>query len=149
MSADSEKPNIIGGNWTKSCTVAKSVGRGRPIWTSVVVRARVACALRPVQSIPVAIFLNHDAQSAAQTTRFDFVSSYLKAADTFYVGVQSDQLLDHKSMLKWMLGSFLDSQLNWPQWQYVGRHMQTFSLWKREKKKEKNQVSKNLFGADW
>ena len=50
MSADSEKPNIIGGNWTKYCTVAKSVGRGRPIWTSVVVRARVACALRPVQS---------------------------------------------------------------------------------------------------
>ena len=29
--------------------------------------------------IPVAIFLNHDAQSAAQTTRFDFVPSYLKA----------------------------------------------------------------------
>ena len=27
MSADSEKPNIIGGNWTKYCTVAKSVGR--------------------------------------------------------------------------------------------------------------------------
>ena len=40
MSADSEKPNIIGGNWTKYCTGAKSVGRGRPIWTSVVVRAR-------------------------------------------------------------------------------------------------------------
>ena len=74
MSADSEKPNIIGGNWTKYCTVAKSVGRGRPIGTSVVVRARartrVACALRPVQSIPVAIFLNHNAQSAAQTMRF-------------------------------------------------------------------------------
>ena len=29
MSADSEKPNIIGGNWTKYCTVAKSVGRGK------------------------------------------------------------------------------------------------------------------------
>ena len=27
-------------NWTKYCTVAKSVGRSRPIWTSVVVRAR-------------------------------------------------------------------------------------------------------------
>ena len=40
MSADSEKPNITGGNWTKYCTMAKSVGRGRPIWTSVVVRAR-------------------------------------------------------------------------------------------------------------
>ena len=50
MSADSEKPNIIGGNWTKYCTVAKSVGRGRPIWTSVVVRAHVSCAQRPVQS---------------------------------------------------------------------------------------------------
>ena len=69
MSADSEKPNIIRGNWTKYCTVAKSVGRGRPIWTSVVVRACFACALQPVRSIPVAIFLNHDAQSAAQTTR--------------------------------------------------------------------------------
>ena len=69
MSADSEKPNIIGGNWTKYCTVAKSVGRGRPICTSVVVGARAACALRPIQSIPVAIFLNHDAQRAAQTTR--------------------------------------------------------------------------------
>ena len=45
MSADSEKPNIIGGNWTKYCTVAKSVGRGMPIWTSVVVRARVVLAL--------------------------------------------------------------------------------------------------------
>ena len=70
MSADSEKPNIIGGNWMKYCTAAKSMGRSRPIWTSVVVCARVSCALRPVQSIPVAIFLNHDAQSAAQTTRF-------------------------------------------------------------------------------
>ena len=70
MSADSKKPNIIGGNWTKYCTVAKSVGRGRPIGTSAVVHARVACALRPVQSIPVAIFLNHAAQSAVQTTRF-------------------------------------------------------------------------------
>ena len=45
MSADSEKPNIIGGNWTKYWTVAKSVGRGRPIWTSVVVRARASLAL--------------------------------------------------------------------------------------------------------
>ena len=70
MSADSEKPNIIGGNWMKYCTVAKSVGRRRPIWTSVVVCARAACALRPVRSIPVGIFLNHDAQSAAQTTSF-------------------------------------------------------------------------------
>ena len=81
MSADSEKPNIIGGNWTKYCTAAKFVGRGRPIWKSVVVRARarVACALWPVQSIPVAIFLNQDAQSALRKRRvFDFVPSYLK-----------------------------------------------------------------------
>ena len=34
---------IIGGNWTKYCTVAKSVGQGRRIWTSVVIRA---CRLR-------------------------------------------------------------------------------------------------------
>ena len=73
MSADSEKPNILGGNWTKYCTMPKSVGRGWPIKylnVSRRPRARVACALRPVQSVPVAIFLNHDAQSAAQTTRF-------------------------------------------------------------------------------
>ena len=30
MSADSEKPNIIGDNWMKYCTVAKSVRRSRP-----------------------------------------------------------------------------------------------------------------------
>ena len=54
--ADSEKPKIIGGNWMKYCTVAKSMRRGRPIWTSVSVRARVSCALRPVRSIPVAKF---------------------------------------------------------------------------------------------
>ena len=53
-------------HWMKYCTVAKSMGRSRPIWTSVVVCARVACALRPVQSIPVAIFLN------IQTTFFFF-----------------------------------------------------------------------------
>ena len=57
MSADSETPNIIGGNWMKYCTVAKSMGRSWPIWASVVVCARVACAPRPVRSIPVAIFL--------------------------------------------------------------------------------------------
>ena len=40
----------------KYCTVAKSTGRSRPIWTSVVC-ARVACSPWPVWSIPVAIFL--------------------------------------------------------------------------------------------
>ena len=72
MSADSEKPNIIGGNWTvlhcgKICGLGLAdlnVGR-RPR-----ARARVTCAVQPVRSIPVAIFLNHDAQSAAQMTRF-------------------------------------------------------------------------------
>ena len=28
MSADSEKPYIIGGNWMKYCTMAKSMGGG-------------------------------------------------------------------------------------------------------------------------
>ena len=32
----------------KYCTVANSIGRSWPIWTSVVVCARNACALRPV-----------------------------------------------------------------------------------------------------
>ena len=45
MSADSEKPNILGGNWTKYCTAAKPVGRGRPICTPVVVCARASLAL--------------------------------------------------------------------------------------------------------
>ena len=44
--------------------------RDRPISVEVYGSARNACALRPGRSIPVAIFLNHDAQIAAQTTRF-------------------------------------------------------------------------------
>ena len=52
------KTKPYGGNWMKYCTVAKSMGRSSPIWTSVVVCARVACALRPVRSIPVAIVLH-------------------------------------------------------------------------------------------
>ena len=41
----------------KYCTVAKSMGWSRSIWTSAVVCVCVACALRPVRSIPVDIFL--------------------------------------------------------------------------------------------
>ena len=52
-----KKPKHYRGNWMKYCTVSKSMGRGTPIWTSVVVCARVACALWPVRSIPVALFL--------------------------------------------------------------------------------------------
>ena len=70
LSADSVKPNITGGIWMKYCTVAKSMGRDRPISVAVNGWARVACALRTSRSIPVAIFLNHDAQITAQTTRF-------------------------------------------------------------------------------
>ena len=51
MSADSEKPNITGGIWMKYCTVAKNMGRDRPISVEVNGCARVACALRPSQSI--------------------------------------------------------------------------------------------------
>ena len=54
----------------KYCTVTKSMGRDRPISVEVNGCARVACALPPSRSIPVAIFLNHDAQIAAQTARF-------------------------------------------------------------------------------
>ena len=36
----------------KYCTVAKSMGRSRPIWTSIVICVRVACALRPVRFLP-------------------------------------------------------------------------------------------------
>ena len=70
MSADSEKPNIIGGNWTKYCTVAKSVGRDRP-------KLKVGRRLRARRLRSAAGSINsgrhilaHDAQSAAQTTRF-------------------------------------------------------------------------------
>ena len=81
MSSDSEKPNIIGGNWTKYCTVAKSVGRGRPIWTLVVVRARASLALcgrfnqfrSPYSWITM--------RRALRKRRvFDFVPSYLKGS---------------------------------------------------------------------
>ena len=37
--APRRKP-LVGGNWMKYCTVAKTMGRGRPIWTSVIVRVR-------------------------------------------------------------------------------------------------------------
>ena len=74
MSADSEKPNIIGGNWIKYCTVAKSMGRSGPIWTSVVVCARVACALQPVRSIPVAIFL--PSRCAERCAKDAFLTSF-------------------------------------------------------------------------
>ena len=74
MSADSEKPNIIGGNWMKYCTVAKSMGRSGPIWTSVVVCARVACALQPVRSIPVAIFL--PSRCAERCAKDAFLTSF-------------------------------------------------------------------------
>ena len=81
MSADSEKPNILRGNWTKYGTVAKSVGRGRPIWTSVVVRARARASLAlcgrfnqcrsPYSWITM--------RRALRKRRvFDFVPSYLK-----------------------------------------------------------------------
>ena len=60
MSADSEKPNIMGrgggGIWMKYCPVAKTVGWDRPICVKVNGR-RAACALRPFRSILVAVFL--------------------------------------------------------------------------------------------
>ena len=78
MSADSEKPNIIGGNWTKYCTVAKSVGRGRPIWTPVVVRARASLALcgrfNQFQSPYSWITMR---RALRKRRVFDFVPSYL------------------------------------------------------------------------
>ena len=70
MSAAAENPKITGAIWMKYCTVAKGMGPDRPISVEVNGYARVACALRPSRSIPVAIFLNHDVQIAAQTTRF-------------------------------------------------------------------------------
>ena len=74
MSADSRKPKITGGNWMKYCTVAKSMRRSRPIWTSVVVRARVACALRPVRSIEVAIF--KPSRCAERCANDEFLTSF-------------------------------------------------------------------------
>ena len=64
----SEKPNIFffffgggGGIWVYYCTVAKTMDQDRPICIEVNGCARVACAVRPCRSIPVAIFLNYDA----------------------------------------------------------------------------------------
>ena len=62
----------------KNQTLYGIIGRNIALWQNLWVgvgrtssaRTRVACAQWPVQSIPLAIFLNHDAQSAAQTTRF-------------------------------------------------------------------------------
>ena len=74
MSADSEKTNIIG-------VIGRNIALWQNLWVGVgrfehrSSSARASLALRrPVQSIPVAIFLNHDAQSAAQTTRFQLRS---------------------------------------------------------------------------
>ena len=80
ISADSEKPKVIGGNWTKYCTVAKSVGRGRPIWTSVVVRARaslVFCGRFNQFRSPYSWITMHRALRKRRV--FDIVPSYLKA----------------------------------------------------------------------
>ena len=78
------------------------MGRSRPIWTSVVVCARVACALRLVQSLPVAIFLNHDrcAERCANDAFFYFVPSYLKHKSSSF-------LLSSLSTVSWI------AQLNW------------------------------------
>ena len=108
MSPDSEKLNITGGNWTKYCTVAKSVDRGRPIWTSVVVRARASLALcgrfnqfrSPYSWITM--------RRALRKRRvFDFVPSYLKRSwektknDTTFVRMRSsDHLRDAKMSKK-------------------------------------------------
>ena len=74
MSADSEKPNLIGGNWMKYCTVAKFMSQSRPIWTSVVVCARVACALRPVCHIVESRCAERCANDRAKLTIGDAVS---------------------------------------------------------------------------
>ena len=81
MSADSEKPNIIGGSWMKYCTVARSmVGVGRFERPSSSARAR---RLRSAASS-----INCGRHVLAFTMRralrkrrvFGFVPSYLKAS---------------------------------------------------------------------
>ena len=54
------------------CTVAKSVGRCRTIWKFVIVRARVRVTwvLRPVRSVPVAIFLISRCTGRRENDRF-------------------------------------------------------------------------------
>ena len=70
MSADSERPNVIGGNWMKHCTVAKSVGQvGRFERPSSSARASLALCGRFDQFRSPYSWL-HDAQSAAKTTSF-------------------------------------------------------------------------------
>ena len=67
MSADSEKPKLcrIG---MKYCNVAKTMGRDGRICVEMNGCARVVAVCG--RSISVAIFLNHDAQIAAQATLF-------------------------------------------------------------------------------
>ena len=106
MSADSGKPNIIGGNWTKYCTVAKSVDRGRPIWTSVVVRARARASLAlcgrfnqfrsPYSWITM--------RRALRKRRvFDFVPSYLNC---LIIALVRSERRPTKNMCRWLAHCF-------------------------------------------
>ena len=118
-------------------TVAKFVGRSRPIWTSVVDRARVACALWPVQSIPVAIFLNHDAQSAAQTTRFRLRSELRPAG--------GDPVLDH--LQKYFFDSLCFLEWTWPFWN-PWKPFHEKNVWFKQRKTRRKVVpSLTPFGA--
>ena len=86
MSADSEKPNITGGIWMKYCTVAKSMGRERPI--SVEVNGCM-CARRlrsPAGLITSDrhILDSRCADRCANDAVFDFGPSHLKGALSHY-----------------------------------------------------------------
>ena len=103
----------------KNQTLQGVIGRDIALWQNLWVgvgqferrssSARVACALRPVKSIPVAIFLNHDAQSAAQTTRFRLRSELpYRAHRAIQFGAATEipelqrlNLMKHKTIILW------------------------------------------------
>ena len=89
----------------KYCTMAKSMGRSRPIWTSVVVCARVACAMRPVRSIPVAIFLR--SRCAERCANDAFLTSFRATLMIFVLLF---------TVTIWATGSFPSDTWNFSVW---------------------------------
>ena len=70
----------------KYCTAAKSTGRGRPIWMSVAVPTRIACALRPDRSIPVTIFLpSQCAERCANDAFLTSLRATLRCPETLFI----------------------------------------------------------------
>ena len=103
----------------KYCTMAKSMGRDRPIFVEVTGRVRVAGALRPSQSLPVVVCLNHDSQIAAQTTLFLLslratLTARLSASKKFAWICKRRQLKSRRwTFVSWFIKWTLSSNPEW------------------------------------